>query len=76
MTKQSASTYVSAPIDDAGDEAALTACRTEAVERLGGTDGVMLVSAHLIDGPAIGATFRREWEEKPAEKPAEDPPQG
>lgn len=67
---RSSSTYVTAPIGEGGEAAALKACRAEAVKRLGGKGLKCLSSARV--GDDIAATFVREWDEPEPAPPDSD----
>lgn len=70
----SASTYVSVPATATTIMSALAQAETIAAERLGGSDGITLVSMMTLGEPisAIGLTFNRDWVEVSPE-PAPDP---
>jgi hypothetical protein len=50
------STYVTVPEEEGSD-----GLRVAATERLGGDEGLKLVSSHLVNGKLCG-TFTRDWE--------------
>ncbi|MBR1124523.1 hypothetical protein JQ628_23555 [Bradyrhizobium lablabi] len=72
--KQSATTYVTIEAGEGGTENTLRAVygsRNEAAQRLGGSDGLDIVSSTKFDDGRIGVTWRREWEAAdPAPEPA------
>jgi hypothetical protein len=73
--KHSASTYMTAPLAGGDTLATLSTMRSEAAKRLGGEDGLMPVSLHLLDDGTVAATWRREWEtEEPKIATADDRP--
>lgn len=63
----SATTYVSAPWPEGTTLDTVTAeLRRIAADRLQGNDGISVISVSGEAGGTAAATFRREWDDKPA----------
>lgn len=66
MSRTSASSYVSVPINKGDPAAALAEARHVAAERVGGEDGLTLISQSVVEQDGVmklATTWLREWDE-------------